>query len=189
MKTIYYVLGIVLTIVFASCQSKKNDNDSESVADEHQYTTDAPQPSTSNLFRSDTMVVVGHDYIVSIDRKTDESLPRVKDENDVVFFDNSVAVTINENGGTVFERTFTKADFESYLSDADRAVCVFQGMALDRDHSVSTSVCLGAQLGQPGLDGEGPAFNVFISTTDGKVKIEKVTKPFTTLDEMTGEED
>ena len=182
-------MAAVLAMAVAGCQSKENGNKAESSETDPQFAADAPQPSSSDLFRNDTMVVVGHDYIVTIDRKTDESLPRVKDENDVVFFDNSVAVSIKENGGTVFERTFTKADFESYLSETDRAVCVFQGMALDRDHSASTTVCLGAQLGQPGLDGEGPAFNVLVSTTDGKVKIEKVTKPFTTLDEMNGEED
>lgn len=189
MKHFFSLFSFSLMLVLFGCQSKDAENKAESIVEGQQIDADAPQPSSSNLLRCDTMTVAGHEYIITIDRKTDESLPRVKDENDVVFFDNTVAVSITDKGRTIYENTFSKADFESYVSDADRAVSVFQGMAFDRDNSAASAICLGAQLGQPGLEGEGPAFNVFIPTSGGKARIEKVANPFTPLDDMTGEGD
>lgn len=189
MNRFCFLLGTAVLAALAGCQTKDNGGKAEDAAASQQVAADEPQPSTTDMLRSDTLRLGGHAYIITTDRRSDESLPRVKDENDVVFFDNTVSVSITDGGATIFEQTFSKADFESYVSESDRAMCVFQGMALDRDNSDAARICLGAQLGQPGLDGEGPAFNVFIPAGGGKARIEKVDKPFTTLDDMTGDED
>ena len=129
----------------------------------------------------------GHVFEIRTNRQTDKSLPKVKDENDVEFYDNKVEVRIVCDGQETFSRTFTKKDFAEKLSNADVSHDVLQGMALDRDQTTASTIVLGAQLGQPGLDGEGPAFSVAI-TSGGSVTIQSVSNRVTTKEDMEGME-
>lgn len=149
-----------------------------------------PQPSTSDLLQETTLRFEGETpIVVSVDRRTDRSLPAVKDENDVMFYDNRVNVRVMRGGEQLFERSFTKADFESYLPDVDKRLGVMQGMALDSARCTARSLSFGAQVGQPGMDGDGSAFRISMSLPDGGISIERLSNQDTTRDDMEEEEE
>lgn len=62
---------------------------------------------------------LGAHYIISMERKADESLPLVADEQGNKYFDNRITVEIKRADGSLFfKRTFTKTDFAKCLSNS-----------------------------------------------------------------------
>ena len=57
----------------------------------------------------------------------------VKDETGQAFIDNRVKVTISSSDGSVFfNRTFTKASFNSYIDDGFRKNGILEGFVFDK---------------------------------------------------------
>lgn len=187
MKKVFLVVSCLALLTLASCGKKNKTEETETPTSLAATTTGGINESTTPLDRTDTLRMGGHVFEIRTNRQTDKSLPKVKDENDVEFYDNKVEVRIVCDGQETFSRTFTKKDFAEKLSNADVSHDVLQGMALDRDQTTASTIVLGAQLGQPGLDGEGPAFSVAI-TSGGSVTIQSVSNQVTTKEDMEGME-
>lgn len=72
-------------------------------------------------------------YRCEIRRTPDDSLAMVKDENGQKFVDNRIHIKVLRKDGSVFfNRTFTKADFDSFLDDDYRRTGILEGLVFDR---------------------------------------------------------
>lgn len=151
---------LLLLLSLYSCHSKtKNEATNQ---DSTEVNATGPKESSSPLARTETFKAGGHTYVLSIKREANHALPTVKDESGQVYYDNTVEVRLTCDGQEVYSHLFTKADFDSYLSDQEKANLVLQGMGYDPTQKISTVVMLGAQIGTAGLDGDGPAFTLEI---------------------------
>ena len=81
---------------------------------------------------SDTLRTGGHVYAYTIHREADDALPIVSDDEGVSFADNRYTLSILREGQSFFERTFTKANFASYLSKEFQQKGLLDGMMCDR---------------------------------------------------------
>ena len=183
--TRFFPLLLSSLLVLSACK----DRTATASADEQNAPipteAEGPQPSTSDLLQETTLRFAGEAPItVGVDRRTDRSLPSVKDENDVQFYDNRVSIRVRRGSELLIERSFTKADFESYLPEVDKQWGVMQGMALDSARCTARSLCFGAQIGQPGMDGDGSAFRISMSLPDGGISVERLKDQDTTRDDM-----
>ena len=187
-KTLFTLFAAAL-FGLTACKDKKATDTAENQAIAAVTDPVGPQPSTSDLLQETTLRYSGEPpLVVSIDRRTDRSLPAVKDENDVQFFDNRVSVRVKRGGELLVERSFTKADFESYLPEVDKRLGVMQGMALDSASCTARNLVFGAQVGQPGMDGDGSAFRISMSLPDGGISVERLSSQDTTRDDMEDDE-
>lgn len=65
---------------------------------------------------TDSLMQGSHKVIYTITSRTDDELPLVVDEDGVRFKDIRYNLLITKDGQTLFERSFTKADFKSSIS-------------------------------------------------------------------------
>ena len=171
-KSIFIIsLGISTLALTASCGNKENKegSDTDSLA---QPSAPTPRESEGDMERTYSAKIQGNNYSITISRKTDKSLPTVKDDLDTEFYDNSVTVKIARNGGEFYSKTFTKEAFKGFLTDGDYDKCVLNGMAYDEEKSGGGHICIAAMVGQPGL-GEGHAFTLDIPTDGSTASIVK----------------
>lgn len=64
---------------------------------------------------------LGNIYKVVMKREVDTSLPLVESEDHTKYYDNKIIIRIlRKDGSEFFSRTFTKADFSSYLDEDTR---------------------------------------------------------------------
>ena len=160
---------LLLLLSLYSCHSKTKNE-----------ATTQDSTEVNALERTETFKAGGHTYVLSIKREANRTLPTVKDESGQVYFDNTVEVRLTCDGQEVYSHLFTKADFDSYLSDQEKANLVLQGMGYDPTQKISTVVMLGAQIGTAGLDGDGPAFTLEIPLQGGNAKITPINAQDTT---------
>ena len=169
---------LLLLLSLYSCHSKtKNEATTQ---DSTEGNATGPKESSSPLERTETFKAGGHTYVLSIKREANHALPTVKDESGQVYYDNTVEVRLTCDAQEVYSHLFTKADFDSYLSDQEKANLVLQGMGYDPTQKISTVVMLGAQIGTAGLDGDGPAFTLEIPLQGGNAKITPINAQDTT---------
>jgi len=190
MKTFFATSMAAALLAFAACSGKDKAEkataapETAGIAESHSV-----MESASPLLRTDTLRSGGSVLTVSVNRHTDKELPNVRDENDQEFYDNCVEITVRSNGEELLNKRVTKADFSSHLGETEKRTSVLQGMALVPEKSSATTLTFGAQVGQPGLDGEGPAFTVVLDLPGGTMTVCKDKNQDTTRDDMTGEED
>ena len=130
-RLIPFVAIMLLVGAVASCRSKKKPE----VIIATKYEKPAPQGPIRTDDYKDTKPFewLGADYVCTIERLADDSLPMVKDETGQAFIDNRVKVTISSSDGSVFfNRTFTKASFNSYIDDGFRKNGILEGFVFDK---------------------------------------------------------
>lgn len=91
---------------------------------------------------------LGNTYKISIVRKPDEQLPKVTDENGIVYFDNSITLRIARADGSYFvDKTYRKSDFSQYVSSTgfDKPA-VLLGVVFDqlKDNKLTFAVSVGS---------------------------------------------
>lgn len=162
--------GMLLFVMqFTACGDKKNNNANDD-ADSVQVSA-SQGPHADNAHRHTyTAVLKGKHYDITIDRQPDRSLPLVSDEMGRQYVDNSVEVIIACEGKLVRSKTFTKRAFAAFLSGKEKQGTVLLGMAYDAERSNSNHICLGAQIGQVGIE-EGPAFTIEIPLDGSAISI------------------
>ena len=185
MQRSFHTLFALTLLLVASCTKQE----SRSVTG----TPDAPQPDTvmasaPALVWPDTLTLGGKRCIVTLHRQPDKKQPTVTDENGTEFYDNQVEVRIETGAAAPIERTFTRRDFEPYLSAAERRNSVLQGMAIDHGKCTPQQLVLAAQVGEPGADGEGPAFHIAVPLAGGGVRITPDHAAGGPLDDLSDEE-
>lgn len=173
MKHLSKLLLVCGTVLFAACGDKKDaKNDAVSQDDLNQTSVQTrPEHSAGSLSNSDTVTISGHKYIVNVRRYEDSSLPTVRDDTGVEFYDNKVEISILYDGDKSFTRTFEKADFADKASEADRNTGVMLGMAFDAEMSAPGELSFTASIGQPNIEDGGSGFRVTINPFNGSVGI------------------
>lgn len=188
MKVHILFILLLTALSLSACDSKdKNEKDSDNQSLAAKQMSNEPSPSSSPLERADTIRRGSSTYIISVARQTDKEVATVKDEFGTEFYDNRVTISIQKDGNALVSRSFRKSDFEAYLPSKDKQHSVFQGMAFIPETSSANTFHFGAQVGVPGLDGEGPAFTVVLDTNGG-LSITRDLNQDTTLDDMKAED-
>ena len=73
-----------------------------------------------------------HKVVYRIERECAEDLPIVEDEYGVKYKDNRYALDIRKDGNKLFSKKFTKADFNSKLSEDFKKYGIIDGMRFNR---------------------------------------------------------
>lgn len=176
-ETAILLLGSVALLV--ACGEKKQTNRQPPVRME--VVNNKPMPSSSPMLREIQLKIGGMEYSITIDRKVAHEYPIVVDENGTQFYDNRVEIEVRCRGKNTISRVFTKKDFSRDINHAELQADVLQGMTLINEKCTTKALVFGAQVGQPGMDGEGSTFLVYLYTNGG-AKVEKVSNQIEMID-------
>ncbi len=77
---------------------------------------------------TDSLMQGSHKVVYTITSQPDEELPEVVDEDGVKYRDNRFNLLIVKDGRTLFEHSFTKADFKSKLSEDFQKYGIMDGL-------------------------------------------------------------
>ena len=184
MKRLLPILVIALLAgVVASCGGKKKRDGIITV----KYEKPEPQGpiSTDNYRESQSFRWLDRDYVWTIERVADDSLPMVKDETGQLFVDNRVKVTISRSDGSVFfHREFTKASFNSYIDDDFRKTGILEGFVFEKVEG--NEVRFACSVSRPQSDEFIPL--TLAVTRTGEIAIALDTRPDTDLEESADDE-
>ena len=109
--------------VMASCGNKKSQDDAW-VAPQH----DTVVRQMADYHLTDSLVVGGRHYRYEITRVASDSLPKVKDDMDDLYADNTIRLTLSRDGAQYFDKTFTKAVFASSIDEAFYRNAILDGI-------------------------------------------------------------
>lgn len=130
-RIIPFIVIALLVGGVVSCNKKKKQD----VIIAPKYEKPEPQGPirTDNYKDSKPFKWQDRDYVCTIERIADDSLPMVKDETGQLFVDNRVKVVISRADGSIFfERVFTKATFNAYIDDDFRKTGILEGFVFDK---------------------------------------------------------
>ena len=75
---------------------------------------------------------LGKAYKVTVNRVSNDSLPIVRDEMGMEFYDNTITLEVRRADGSVaISKTFTKANFDAYLDNNYRKAGILEGLVFD----------------------------------------------------------
>lgn len=173
MKVSTRLLLACCVALVAACGEKKDAKDSADSSDVFNQTSapTRPEHSAGSLNNSDTITLSGHKYVVNVRRYEDSSLPTVRDDTGIEFYDNRVEISIVRDGAEIFTRTFSKEDFADKASETDRKTGVMLGMAFDAEKSSPGQLSFTASIGQPNIEDGGSGFRVSINPSNASVSI------------------
>ena len=172
----------MLTLLPACGGQKTSDAASKQDTVQTATNSNAPyaDPSQENSYNAK---LGGKDFVITIKRAADKSLPTVTDDLGKSFYDNRVDVTITCNGQPFFSKSYTKEAFASFLTTkSETQGTILLGMAYDSAKRDGHAIRLGAQVGQVGIE-EGPAFCVEIPLDGSASSIVRDTNQDTTGDD------
>lgn len=129
----YRVIPVILVaaaFTLTGCKEKKQSDDIITTR------VEAPKPSAPIKMQPYTdkrnVQWLGKTYQVELNRKANDSLRMVKDENGQKFVDNSISLVIRRSDGSVaISKTFTKSNFEAYLTEQFRKGGILEGLVFD----------------------------------------------------------
>lgn len=130
MKLILPLILVAGLVVLGACKEKKQSTDIITT----KYVPKQPQDPIAMPADTQTKNIEwqGKPYTITIDRVPVDSLPQVKDENNQPYVDNRVKLTImRADGSAFFQRTFTKASFNTYIDDSFRKNGILAGFRYD----------------------------------------------------------
>jgi hypothetical protein len=130
MKHILPLILVAGLVVLGACKEKKQSTDIITT----KYVPKQPQDPIAMPADTQTKNIEwqGKPYTITIDRVPVDSLPQVKDENNQPYVDNRVKLTImRADGSAFFQRTFTKASFNTYIDDSFRKDGILAGFRYD----------------------------------------------------------
>lgn len=122
--------------------------------------------------KENSVVFKGVTYSSLIHRQPDADLPRVSDESGDSYMDNKINVRLSSDSKVVFNRTFTKLDFNSVVSSDFLEKAVLEGVVFDKISN--EGFVYAASVSYPQTDLYVPI--AIVISLDGKMKIEKVDK-------------
>ena len=104
-------VGCVAFFLLSACHSDKKSN----IIVESQANYEPQEHRMPDYNFSDTVCMGSHQFVYTIHREPDESLPKVKDEMGDSYLDNFYQLSIERDNATFFERRFSKSDLRPYL--------------------------------------------------------------------------
>lgn len=127
-KTCHTLLFASALIALASCTQQ---NTKTEVTIQTEQTIDEVH-SLSAYSHIDSLMQGSHKVVYHIERECAEDLPIVEDEYGVKYKDNRYALDIRKDGNKLFSKKFTKADFNSKLSEDFKKYGIIDGMRFNR---------------------------------------------------------
>lgn len=110
MKHTRFLWLCLAAAMLSGCKEKKTEKDTWTAP---QYETKVHQMPDYHL--TDSTQAGNHTYMYEITRMASDSLPKVKDDLDDFFADNTIRLTLRRDGATYFDKTFTKNVFASSI--------------------------------------------------------------------------
>ena len=93
---------------------------------------------------------LGNHYKVVVKREADHELPIIQLDKTNKYYDNKITIRILRSDGTeFFNRTFTKAAFESYLDKQTKSMGALLGIVFDKTEGNNLSFA--ASVGSPDI--------------------------------------
>lgn len=117
MKRLLPLILVFGIMMLGACKEKKKTDDIITT----KYVPKKPEPPIAMPEDKQQLTVNwgGSQYAVSVVRTPADSSSMVSDENNQKYFDNVVKVSVNrQDGSSLFNRTFTKGSFLSYIDDS-----------------------------------------------------------------------
>ncbi len=166
----FLIIGLGL-VFLASCGPQKIEQEGSDQTDQdNDGVWELP-----NYAYTDSLMQGSHKVVFTITSQPDEELPEVVDEDGVKYRDNRFNLLIVKDGRTLFEHSFTKADFKSKLSEDFQKYGIMDGLRFH--HAMEGKLYFNTCVSFPDSDMSCPFF--LIIGPDGSFRIE----PNTTLDE------
>ena len=147
MKTIGVVLtaGIMASAVLSCGEQKKSNN---IIAQKPVAKAPASPVKMQDSNHKETVEWLGGQYVISISRRADTSLPMVRDDTGGRYYDNRISVKITRSDGSLFfEKTFTKDDFASNVDEEYLEKSALLGIVIDS--ADDSGLVLAASIGSP----------------------------------------
>ena len=124
-KHLYYSLFIFhFSLFIISCGQQKTETQ-ETIQTEQPVEEIHSIPADSD---SGTLMQGSHKVSYTISSQPAEELPIVVDEDGIKYKDNRYSLDITKDGGSLFSRSFTKADFKSMLSSDFQKYGIMDGL-------------------------------------------------------------
>lgn len=167
--TIYGLSLGLLVLGLVACKKEKKTNDIIT-----HIVKQKPKPKgtqqQSDFTYSKNVVWRGDSLKISIHRYADKDLALSVDEEGQKYYDNKVDVKITRRDGSVFfDKTFSKADFRSLLTDYYAEKSAFVGFMYNT--TKDDYLCFGASVGSPNANSDDyMPFDVLIDS-HGKFSI------------------
>ena len=122
----FLIIGLGL-VFLASCGPQKIEQEGSDQTDQdNDGVWELP-----NYTYTDSLMQGSHKVVFTITSQPDEELPEVVDEDGVKYRDNRFNLLIVKDGRTLFEHSFTKADFKSKLSEDFQKYGIMDGMSFN----------------------------------------------------------
>lgn len=167
----FMVVGTLSIGLLSACNfgggesSNKHENDSLKMS-----VSETPSYVDVEQTICDTFKVGTSEYIISLHRFPDSSVPLLVDGGNHQYFDNSVDLKIISGVNEVFSQRLSKDIFKEYLSPEDFQSEPFYGMNFYADKSSAHVLYFTAQVGWAG---DGPAFYVKLDLQSKNLSIER----------------
>jgi hypothetical protein len=166
----FLIIGLGL-VFLASCGPQKIEQEGSDQTDQdNDGVWELP-----NYAYTDSLMQGSHKVVFTITSQPDEELPEVVDEDGVKYRDNRFNLLIVKDGRTLFEHSFTKADFKSKLSEDFQKYGIMDGLRFN--HAEEGKLYFNTCVSLPDSDMSCPFFLTI--GPDGSYTI----TPDTTIDE------
>ena len=116
-------LSCSLASLFSCTQQKTETKEVEQI----EQNTDEVR-CVADYFFTDSLMQGSHRVVYTIQSQSDDELPLVVDEDGIKYKDIRFSLVITKDGGKLFDRSFTKADFKSMLSEEFQQYGIMDGL-------------------------------------------------------------
>ena len=131
MKRPFHILPLAALLLLSGCAEKKKSEDI--IAPKPEVVKPQAPIRMQEYTQTKDVAWLDRNYQVEVRRMPDDSLRMVEDETGQKFVDNHITVkVVRADGSVFFNRTFTKAAFESYLNNDYRQTGILEGLVFDR---------------------------------------------------------
>lgn len=121
----------LMALSMTSCGKKQSNGDI--IAKKSQPRKPALPVSMQDYKQTREVSWMGAKYKIVVERMADDSLKIVQDDNGQKFVDNRIVLRVLRRDGTLFfDKSFTKASFDSYLDNDYRKTGILEGLVFDR---------------------------------------------------------
>ncbi len=171
MKSVFKIVFLVCLSILISCKQKSkapSENIDSSLAADETIHQGVIQMERSEI--SDTTKWHHRVYQYKIVREPDASLPKIKDsDSKSLYMDNHIMLTISCEGKQLFQKVFTKSDFNSFLDAGFKKNGILEGFVFDK--VVPEGLRFATSVSYPQSDLYIPL--VVVISSNGTLKISK----------------
>ncbi len=125
------VIATAAILLLASCDKNKKKTETQETTLIEQN-IDETIHSLPDYAYTDSLMQGNHNVVFTITSQPDEELPIVVDEDGAKYKDNRYNLEITKDGRTLFNHSFTKADFKSMLSSDFQKYGIMDGLRFNR---------------------------------------------------------